>query len=420
MIKINLIIKINKMQRKKKTLLLLVLITSLNFYSQISFEKGYYISNSNQKIECLVKNYDWVYNPTEIEYKLAENKETRTTSIDAIKEFGIYNISKYIKATVNIDISSDNVNKLNTDKNPVFQEKKIFLKVLIEGKSNLYEYSENNLNRFFYGKESLKIEQLIFKSYKINDVRIAKNNYYRQQLWKDLKCSSFNINKVQNLNYTKKSLLFFFKEYSDCNNYETTNYLKTTKKDLFNFNIRPRINNSSFVLLNSGTNRPNVDFGSKTTFALGFEAEFFLPFNKNKWSIIIEPTFQGFKSETTNDVSTVSGGKLNSNINYKSVEIPVGVRHHFFIDKSSSIFVNASLIYDINSKSTIEMTRKDGTHKESLDIQSKTNYALGLGYRYNSRYSIEMRYQTARNLLGTINWGSEYKTVSVIFGYTLF
>lgn len=408
------------MQIKKKTLLLLVLITSLNFYSQISFEKGYYINNSNQKIDCQIKNLDWAYNPTEIEYRLNENKETKITSIDEIKEFGIYNISKYVRATVNVDISSDNLNRLNTDKNPVFQEKKIFLKVLIEGKSNLYEYSENNLSRFFYGKESLKIEQLIFKSYKINDVRIAKNNYFRQQLWKDLKCSSFNINKVQNLNYTKKSLLFFFKEYSDCNNHETTNYLKTTKKDLFNFNIRPRINNSSFVLLNSGTNRPSVDFGSKTTFALGFEAEFFLPFNKNKWSIIIEPTFQGFKSKTTNDVSTVSGGKLNSNINYKSVEIPVGVRHHFFIDKSSSIFVNASLIYDINSKSTIKMTRKDGTHKESLDIQSKTNYALGLGYRYNNRYSLEMRYQTARNLLGTINWGSEYKTVSVIFGYTLF
>lgn len=53
---------------KKRILFLLITILSLNCYSQISFQKGYYIDNTNQKINCLIKNIDWKNNPTEFEY----------------------------------------------------------------------------------------------------------------------------------------------------------------------------------------------------------------------------------------------------------------------------------------------------------------------------------------------------------------
>jgi len=40
-------------------------------YSQISFEKGYFINNTNQRISCYIKNSDWKNNPTEFVYKIA-------------------------------------------------------------------------------------------------------------------------------------------------------------------------------------------------------------------------------------------------------------------------------------------------------------------------------------------------------------
>ena len=52
---------------KKQILLLLTTILSLNSYSQINFDKGYFINDSNQKVDCLIKNIDWKNNPTEIE-----------------------------------------------------------------------------------------------------------------------------------------------------------------------------------------------------------------------------------------------------------------------------------------------------------------------------------------------------------------
>ena len=69
---------------------------SFNSYSQISFEKGYYIDNDNKKINCLIKNIDWMNNPTEFEYKLPENDNSKRITIRSVKEFGVYNSSKYI------------------------------------------------------------------------------------------------------------------------------------------------------------------------------------------------------------------------------------------------------------------------------------------------------------------------------------
>lgn len=125
---------------KKRILFLLITISTLNSYSQVSFEKGYYIDNTNQKINCLIKNVDWKNNPTEFEYKLAENSEPKKTTIKTIKEFGIDNISKYVRSTVNIDRSSESINNLSNDKNPIFKEEELFLKVLVEGKATLYQY----------------------------------------------------------------------------------------------------------------------------------------------------------------------------------------------------------------------------------------------------------------------------------------
>ena len=188
---------------KKQFLFILITILSFNGYSQISFEKGYYIDNTNQKTNCLIKNVDWKNNPTEFEYKLSENSESKKTTIKSIKEFGIDNITKYIRSTVNIDRSSENTNNLSNHKNPIFQREELFLKVLIEGKANLYQYTDSNLKRYFYNKENSNIEQLIFKSYKTTENNIGKNNRFRQQLWVDLKCPNFKTSKIENVKYKK-------------------------------------------------------------------------------------------------------------------------------------------------------------------------------------------------------------------------
>lgn len=406
---------------KKRILFLLITILTLNCYAQTSFEKGYYIDNTNQKINCLIKNIDWKNNPTEFEYKLTENSESKKTTIKTIKEFGIDNISKYIRSTVNIDRSSENINNLSNDKNPIFKEEELFLKVLVEGKATLYQYVDSNLKRYFYNKENSIIEQLIFKSYITTENKVGKNNRFRQQLFVDLTCPNFKTSNIENVEYKKNSLVRFFTEYSKCHNNELINFEPKQKSDLFNLTIRPRINSSSLTIQNSILNSRNTDFENKIGFGFGLEAEFILPFNKNKWAIAIETTYQSFKSEKTTNVNNVSGGVLIANVDYSSIEVPVGLRHYFFLNNNSKIFINASYIFDLSSKSSIEFTRNDGSNLSTLPIKTQQNLGFGIGYKQKDKYSLEMRYQTAREVLSDyIYWGSEYKTLSIIFGYSLF
>jgi len=406
---------------KKQLLFFLTIILSLNCYSQISFEKGYYINNKNQKINCQIKNTDWKNNPTEFEYKLSENTEPQKATIKSVKEFGIDNISKYIRSTVNIDRSSEFINYLSNNKRPIFKKEELFLKVLVEGKSTLYQYVDGNLIRYFYNKDNSNIEQLIFKSYKTNENNIGKNNRFRQQLWNDLKCSNFKMSKIENLDYKKNDLVNFFVEYNKCNNQEYVNFEKKQKRNIFNLIIRPRLNSSSLTIQNFVSNSRNTDFENKIGFGFGLEAEFILPFNKNKWAIEIGPTYQSYKSEKTTNVNNVSGEILIAKVNYNSIEIPVSIRLYFFLNNSSKIFINASYIFDFSSKSFIEFTRNDGSNLSVSEIGTSSNLAMGIGYKQNDRYSLEIRYQTNRDILGNyLFWNSKYKTLSIIFGYSLF
>ena len=405
---------------ERKILLVLGIIINFNLYSQIAFEKGYFIDNSNQKIECIIKNSDWRYNPTDIEYKLYEGGEILKANIKNIAEFNIYNISKYIRSTVKIDKSSENINYLDSNKNPVFIVELLFLKVLVEGKTNLYIYENINLQRFFYSKGNSNIEQLVHKIY-LNDDNILNNNMFKQQLWNDLKCPTIEIDKVEKLEYRKNSLINFFVEYNKCNNLDFTNYDKKVKKDLFNLTFRMHLNNSSLSIENALYKNSLTHFENKNSFGFGIETEFILPYNKNKWAIIIEPTYQNFKSEKITDVDYVSGGKLITNLDYTSIEVPLGLRHYIFINTNFKIFVNISYIFAFNTKSYIELKGVDNSPFKTLEIKSRNNLGVGLGFKFKDKYSLEIRYHTSRNILGDyLYWQSNYNTFAIMTGYSIF
>jgi outer membrane autotransporter protein len=229
------------------------------------------------------------------------------------------------------------------------------------------------------------------------------------------------MNKIEYLEYKKSSLVAFFIEYSKCHNNELINFESKQKRDLFNLIIRPRINSSSLTIVNSYYDSKSTAFGNKMGFGFGLEAEFILPYNKNKWAIVIEPTYQSYKSKKTSNVFNISGGILIAEVNYSSIEIPVSLRHYLFLNNNSKIFINASYIFDFSSKSSIEFKRSDNSNLDSLDIKTRPNLGIGLGYKQNDKYSLEIRYQTGRNVLSNYNvWRSEYKSLSIIFGYSLF
>jgi len=177
------------------------------------------------------------------------------------------------------------------------------------------------------------------------------------------------------LYYRKKELLGFFEVYNECIDHEYTNFDEMQKKDLFNLSLRPGANFSKLSIPGFSTFDP-IEFDSEITFRFGIEAEFILPFKKNKWAILLEPTYQYYKTQKESDSGRVE------KVDYSSIELPLGIRHYFFLNDVSKIFINGALIYDINLNSILELNYID------LEIMSTYNWAFGAGYNLNNKYSI--------------------------------
>lgn len=410
-----------KNKTMKKISLLTGLISVTFFHAQIKFEKGYFINNSGQRNEVLIKNLDWKNNPTEFEFKTDEVSEVRKENIKNIQEFGIDHEQKYVRKTVMVDQSVEILDKISDKKEPELKEETVFLKYLVEGKANLFYYESRDIKKFFFNIDDSDVAPLVYKSYYLSSTQISYNEDYKNQLRKSLNCGmdKTHIEKVQ---YQANDLSKAFMNYNECTHTNTAvNYNQVNeKRDLFNLNVRPGINFSSFETVLSSYY--NVDdemtkFNREAAFRIGLEAEFLLPFNKNKWAIFAEPTFQYYKTEKESVVYPGQFFEMKSTrtVDYKSIEIPFGVRHYFFINDQSKIFVNIAYIFDLTLKSEIKYDY------QILEINSGNNMAFGIGYKYNDRFSAEFRAATNRNLLQNYNnFKSNYQTMSLILGYTLF
>jgi len=404
---------------QKSLLTLLTTIICITSYAQVNFEVGYLITDSNQKINCLIKNKDWSNNPTKFEYKLSENSVTETADISLTKEFAIIDKFNYKRFNLKIDRSSNQIADLTDTKEPSFKKEQLFLKLLVKGKASLYLYKESSFRRYFYEVENSSIQQLVFKKYKEKG-RVSKNNKYKQQLWSTLKCSDITFKNVNRITYTKSDLTSFFIKYNQCDNPNYKIAKTKSNKGEFHIAIKPGVKSSSLKIKNELSPRLNTDLGKKTGFRLGVELEYILPFNNKKWAIFTEPTYQSFKSENTTQgritANSNATGIQQVSIDYKSIELPIGVRYYMFLNNNSKIFLNTALVNDIPISSKIEY-KVNG----ELELNSSINILLGLGYKYKNKYSIEFRYSTGRDLLQKYPYSNaKYNSTSVIIGVNIF
>lgn len=403
---------------------MLTFMMSVNSFSQIAFENGYFINDNDKKTDCLIENMDWKNTPVDFRYKLSDGQDVRAADLKTVKEFAIYGKNKFIRAVVKIDRANKKIELMSKERDPVFNEESLYLQVLLEGKATLYLFDDGTIRRFFYKINDLEIKELVCKPYLVDDgYSIAYNNYFRQQLYIDLKCENIQQKEYEKMGYNRNDLKTIFLKYNKCNSSDkVVDFDDKEKRDLFNLTIRPRYNSGSastgYVV--SGLDSFDFDFKSNY-FALGVEAEFIMPFNKNRWSVIVEPTYQHFKDEKSVSNSVFVGGKIVGKIDYKSIELPIGIRRYFFVNDVFKIFANTSMVLDFSSNSKINFTRADGSTINSLKISSGTSLGIGLGCKFKDKYSIEVRCLTSRGLLKKYSsWNSSYSAVSLIAGYSFF
>ncbi|WP_298764295.1 outer membrane beta-barrel protein [uncultured Polaribacter sp.] len=405
---------------KKIIFITLINFYSISFYCQNSFEKGYFINNSDERIECYIKHLDLLYNPDNIIYKLSLNGKKNTATIENVKEFEIYKISKYERHTVKIDRSSENYKELSLNKKVKFTDEQLFLKVLIKGKASLYKYAEPGLLRFFYKTEN--IEQLVFKSYSSADrFTIKKNERFKQQILNNLKCSDIKKNRVIKLEYKSSKLIKLFEDYNNCENATFVNYTKeNTKKSKAQFNLGINAN-ANFFGFSISQPRFNESFDNKIALGFGVEAEYVMGFNNNKWAIVVNPSYLSYSSMYNDLTERITEADNSATINYSAIDIPIGLRYYMYLNDKSKFFVNSFYVPNFTMESEIRSIAAIVNRPLNFDIKTNINYAFGVGYKYNNKLSVELRYYSARDLTTNfVTIESSFNATSIILSYNIF
>ena len=393
----------------RKLAVVCFLLYSLNSFTQVTFEKGFLINDSGEKRTCLIQNEGWQKNPSFFKFKTPENSSIQEGDIESVRLFSVPGEFKYERDTVLVDFSSESAGSLSESVKPEFENIVVFLRVLVEGEASLYEYRKGNTTRYFLKKDEQEIQPLIFKKYKAGN-KIRTNEAFKNQLLEKLQCKSTNLARVASLNYRGDDLISFVEAYNKCTGSEFVKYRQHQTKDGFNLFIRPGVNLNSFLMEYAPDHEGNYDFGNKVCLRFGVEAEFILPVKRDDWTIVVEPSYQSFR--VTNSTHEKS---FDYDVDYRVIDLPLGVRHYFLINREFKSFVNGVVI--------IKSIALNNTMNHPVDLQlaSRPSFAVGAGFYYRNNYSFEVRYGFNRDVLkNQVYWNGKFKSLTVTLGFKLF
>lgn len=410
----------------KNILILLILLTCTQLFSQIKFEKGYLIYN-NEKKECLIQNDNWLNTPTTITYKLSINSPIIKRSVNQIQELYIYNTNqKYLMAEVQV-----------TQNNEKATKEKLFLKCLLSGEVSLFSYLNYGSELFFFKINNSNIIQLEY-SKSVKNGKIWENNMFKQQLFNALKCSEIDENKFKMLKYHKQDLLNIIKNYNSCKQIEYTNFDQSKTKGKLYLSVLAGTSifalgneDLSFDYNDSNKNNDGVTMSSKNSFKLGLDAEYRFPFIRNKWGLFSGLNYSqhaskgGYLLTTSTSAPSNPIGYGKEYYSFKTdvaiIEIPIGIRHYSFLKDKNALFYNVALSYNVllsNEDSIKFDTVWNNQLVNDSEFRNGIGLNLGIGYRYNSTFGFEISY-TQMNMLIIKKLSGNSESISFLFSYKI-
>ncbi len=395
-------------------ILLLLYFSALWCNAQIVYEKGYFVDNEGKRINCLIRNVEWLNNPVKFEFKLTENAERKTGVIDSVAEFGAEGSFRYLRRQVKIDTSSTNLRFISANRNPEYSEQLVFLKVLEEGEASLYMYRWGAGTRYFYSlKNNEEVNQLISKQYRNPQGALMTNDAYKQQLLFLTQCEAIKSSAVERVYFGEKDLMKLFRKYNHCG--EDLSEGERNKGWEWHIGLRTGVSLAELELVNLVFSSTNIGLEKKYAPRYGLETELVFPFNKKKWAMALELTYLRFRSTAGPSNSYLLEGDF-SYLNYI-----LGVRHFFYLNKHSKLFVAPYLGTATSLSSKIDFIRANGETAFSIPVKSGVSFGAGAGYKFNDRISLEIRYMGPRSSFFALDsYNAVYNETNLTFGYNLF
>lgn len=382
------------MKNLRNIFLLIFLILGSLCHAQ-EFKPGYFIQEHNRKINCLLKVSDLSQTPKTFKYKLTKSSTAKQLHASDIIEVAIIDLVKYKRISIT-ENSADFANNIS-----------LLCKVLVSGKATLYKFNDSNQYRYYFqiGSDSI-ISLPIPDSDNMELISILKNS---------LVCSNMYASDFDNLSYSDQKLMTLFIRYNVCQKTSYINIESKVERDYFNLYLKGGL--SLYNLQNNygdGNNDYSLNFGSQFNIAAMPEVELFLTHFKHKLAFVTGLNYLSFTSEA-------SKGIVKSKVDYKSFELPIGFRQYFHLTDQSSVFLNAFFVSNKGFDSSVSFRDLYG-QITSFNLNNLIfNYAIGAGYNYNNRWSMELRYQLPLELYPReIYWSTKFAGLNLTLAYNLF
>lgn len=395
------------MKKQLFFLIALNLIFIANLLAQEVYETGYFIDNEGKRSDVLINNLDWKNNPKEFSFKANPSSGSEKKEISQVAEFGIGSTFKFVRATVQLDQSSNLDSFLSSSRNPEFVTETLFLKVLVEGKATLFQYEAKNLIRFFYKLDGSDIKPLVYKRYQTPQ-GIAENKLYINELNTQLNTSDFNEADLEKIRYQPKYLSDYFKTFNNASSSDQLVFEKSNNEKPFHFYARAGAIFSSFSVEKVSPNQVLYPFENPLGFHAGVQLEYVLPYRHKSWALLFEVNYQ----------KTTSNGIKNpetQNLDFKAMEFPFGVRYYFLNRTWGRLYANSAFVITRNLDSSIQV--------DNFNIELTKNHRFlnfGLGFSAN-RFQIEYRRDVPRNLdYFYPNWKAMINNNYLLVGFRLF
>lgn len=391
---------------------------SISAFAQKHYEKGHIVTVGNKNFKGYLLHEDLFHTPTEFYFKQQLTDKRKTISAEEVKTVVINPNLKYERHTVKIDLN--NTRTSNNTRISNFLPHSLLLKVILEGDITLLSYETSKIKRFFV-KKGNNIIPLEYKKYKIDD-KINYNRNYLKQLRDSFAC---NLQFRLAPSYTAEALMNYFETYAECKQLKIKNLTKIkvikNRKGIFKLRAKLGVANTTFHTEVPHSFKYQT---SATGLQYGIEVEYIFPFNNHRLSVFIEPTFISRRTTTytipihfirTNQHSTIDPKKFQlEEYSHRGFEIPVGLKNYWFISDKNAITLHGGILFSIPGNSYYRYPNIPGA---SLSPSKTTSVFMGIGYDYNKKMSIELRYNANREFAFETLAISD---VSLKIGYSIF
>ena len=324
---------------RTSTLLLLFfsLVTSVS--AQKAFESGYLIDGSGRRREVSIRNEDWRFHPTKIEYRLPGDSLASIIKTASLREFGIDGKARYVNLPVLIEKSSTEQGHLPTEA-PVPQTETTLLRVEVEGEATLYSYLAARVQKLFLSIDGQAPGQLLHTRVLVEPGRVAENNLFQTQLAAHLDCGAVGTIDPQ-LRYDLRRIKRLVMDYNDCAGGGSEVVYSNEHADhrAFRLTLLAGVFNGSYRIKNE-QGSIIADLEKQYDLRVGVDFEFIPPFGNDKFSVLVRPSYYAFRAD---NASSQHPNELPASTAYHALTIPFALRYYSFIGTGQGLYLTAGL-----------------------------------------------------------------------------